>query len=343
MNLIPVTPEMLVFDNCGRLVPPVGYVFLDLVRVMPLRLVQPGGSEGEPPSLPVVRRVSNQTGTIFYALGLAGSNSGLSFSLRWPSGRSLQVRRVAVGEVGINFPLGQNNHQWCFESPVPVGPGDSITVDCPAGFGGSVDLQFWGFVRWLLTVDEAAGAGLDCNCLVGYPAGGGRIPAEAAAMLPGVAEVQAHPRYSCDPVGQNLAATAVQLGNQAYDPEPCEFETASVSLGYNEGVFDQRVIVPFIGLISITGIRLRVFWSANWPLDVSSDIQYSIRMPDGFQITGTDQVSNAALGFTPVFPSIPVRSGDRLSFDLVNATIGTSIEDATATVVIEFHGRRVKQ
>lgn len=340
MKLIPLTSDLFRFDTCGRLVPPVGMVFLDVFRVIPARLVQAAGSEGGTPSAPGVRRVSNQSGTIFYALGIAGTNAGLDFTLRWPSGRSLQVRRVSTTDVGFNFPLGLNNHQWCFESAVPVGPGDPVTIDCAAGFGGTLEVQLWGVLRWLLTADDAAG--VDCNCLVGYPVKGSGL-SEQAALLPGPAEIENGARYSCDPVGQNLSAQAVQLGNQAYDGESCSFETAAFPLGLNEGVFDQRVIVPFTGVISIIGLRLRVVWSDTWPDDVTSDIQYSVRMPDQYQLMGSDQVSNAALGHTPVFPSIPVRNGDRISFDLVNKTTGVTGLDVTATVVIEFLARRVKQ
>lgn len=337
MKLRPITPDMLRFDSCGRLVPPEGFVFLDVFRVLPMRLEQPASSEGGTPAAPVVRRVSNQAATIFYAQGLACANDGLEFSFRWPSGRSLQYQRATT-----NFPLGLNNRQWCFEAPVPVVAGDTITLECASGDGGSVELQLWGYLRWLLSLDDAAASNVDCNCLVGYPVNRGLSP-EASAALPGVAEVQAHPRYSCDPVGQNLAAVAVQLGNQAYGGVPCEFETLPVTLGYNEGVFDQRVLVPFAGLVVISGIRVRARWSDNWPQAVSSDLNYAVRMPDGYQLTGSDLVSNAALGFTPVFPTVPVRGGERLSFDLVNQTAGVSGVEATVEAVIEFHGYRVKQ
>jgi hypothetical protein len=339
VSLKPVTPEMLRFDSCGRLVPPSGFVFLDLFRVIPLRLVQAAASEGGTPAAPVVRRVANQAATIFYAQGLAGVNSGLEFSLRWPSGRAIQTRRVWP-DAGLMFPLGSNNHQWCFESPVPIGPGDSVTVECASNLGGgNVELQLWGYVRWMLALDEASQMNVNQSCLVGYPLKP-VMSDEASAMLPGVAEAQASPRYSCDPVGQNLAAVAVQLGNQPSQGEPRVFETAAVVLGYNEGVFDQRLIVPFDGLVVITAMRVRAVWSQNWPVGVTSDIQYAVRMPDGYQVTGPDLVSNAALGFTPVFPSVPVRGGERISFDVVNQTTGVSGVDASVTAVVEFHGYR---
>ena len=334
MKLIPITPDLLRFDSCGRLVPPEGYAFLDLFRVIPARLVQPAISEGEPLSAPVTRRVSNQAGTVFYALGLAGE-SGLSFSLRWPSGRSLSVRR-SIQDSGINFPLGLSNRQWCFEVPVPMGPGDNFSIETPAGVGGSVDVQLWGYLRWLLTAEDAAA--VNCNCLVGYPVEGKAINGASAAMLPGVAQVQETPRYSCDPVGQNLMASASDLGNQCYPGEPAMFATDAVVLGPNEAASDLRVQVPFIGVAWLVGVRLRCVWT-DWPEDLTSDIFWALRMPDGYQLTGSDLVSNSALGHTPVMPSIPIRSGERMSFDVWNKSSGTS-DTAQCSIVIEFLVRR---
>ena len=346
--LAPVTPHDYVFDSCGRLVPPAGKAFMPLPRVIPMEATQAGAPpESTNPVNGLTVRMTNQGLTVFCALGIAVSSTDLlpSFQIRWPSGRYLNQNRTVTGEnCSVPFPMGQNSRMLAFEKPLYMAPGSDVAVEVSSATGGlgggNVQIQLWGYLLWLTVPRESLGAGVARGCLVGYP-----LPASSGKPSPvdtAIADLEAMPRYVNAAVGMNLLATETDLGNQCgYEGEPRVFSSDPVVLTYGQGVYNQRVICPFVGKYRLVGMRVRAIWSDDWDQSIPSDLLYAVRLPNGYGVMNSDMISNATVGFAPVFPSIPVQNQDRLIFDLLNFTNGLKATNGSVTAQIEFHLRRV--
>lgn len=340
MKLRPILPEDYIFDSCGRLVPPPGTAFLNLTRAIPMKGTITGTIEGGIPSPPKTVRMSNQAATIFCCLGIAinPSSGPPLFQIRWPSGKFLQELKTIEGPP-VPFPMGQSSLQTAFDKPLYLAPGDSVSVEMSGGQGGELYLQLWGYLQWLVTPVEAAACKVNTACLVGYPVGPAASQPVTNPQQDRIVELENGARYMSCNVGQNLLAVEADLGNQCYEGEPDTFQTQVITLGTNEGSYNNRAAVPFLGRLRIVGMRIRATWAEDWDPDITSDIEYTVRMPNGYSIMSSDMVSNAALSYVPVMPSIPVQGGERISFDVFNRC--SADDDTTVDVTVELFLRRV--
>lgn len=321
----------MVLNSCGRPVPPAGYRFVDLPRVLPYfqQLTTP-------PSPPFQGRLSNAADTRFLVRGVAVQTT-LALRIRWPDGHFLSQNPSTVfNPIDSSYPMGLGGNMLAFPTERVLDPGARISIEASGSSPGTIKLAFWGVLRYLLKMSNGAPGSGPAACLVGYPSaptGGGlaTMPDPAAALA-------ALPRIKCGP-NQNIMAPEFRLGNQLTPETPDGYEDASftffsspISVAVNGESYNNIVIVPGgddVVIRNVTGFVSYTGTAAGIPT-------IQVRLPNGYSLTGGDLVPfNVIPAGAAVFPTMRIASGGRIIIDMANLN-ATGI--GNIVTVVQFDG-----
>lgn len=366
-----------VLNDCGRPIPPPGYRFVDLFRVIPFHFdtVATAG-----PATPFNRGFTNNADTIFIARGVT-INSNFQVRLRWPSGRFLSQAAMWYNALQAS-PMGTAGTMLALEAEEVIQPDAHLTVQIAPGAGGGslfVNLSLWGVLRYLLKDSDApadalgkAGSSAPSSCIVGYAKGGNCIvgypatavpstdatAAAAALMTDPVQALEARPRYICTP-NQNIMAPEYRLGNQCtpetpngYRDEPFTFFSPPVDIPAGGEVDNVAVLVPGQDQVIVRRITFYITLSEErGGFFAVPTVQ--IRLPNGYSITGGDMIPCSTdfdflpyVWQLPVFPMLRLFAGDRIIMDFADMLVSGAGEDSFSQIVVEFDGvkrRKIQQ
>ena len=367
MGIELLTQADYVLNACGRPVPPQGFKFVDLPKIIAFhRTYAPQGSlSPDPPggfntvSGPAQNRVENTGNTLFICKGIVLQTDPVSVRIKWPNGRfwnQFPSQNVTLPENTTSFPQGTGGNMYALDEFQMIEKGGKITIEMSGPNAGPVDIQFWGVVRYLLK-DRGNGAGEIDNqtciigypaqanpqgapkCLIGYPTPVAGKNGEALRMMPDPVEVLKYrQRFECWPNG-NIQAPEFRLGNQCevdtppgYDDEAFTWITPSITATDTDASYNNLVIVPGSEDLIIRRWRAIPTWSDG----AVGNPAVSIRTPNGYSLTGGDQIPIylSGGGWFPVFPTIKVLSGGGLIIDLMDQNETGS--DVSVSVVLEF-------
>jgi hypothetical protein len=326
----------MVLNTCGRLVPPAGYKFVDLPRVMNFFLNPPTGA-----GTPYQQRISNDADTLFICRGVGLVNSP-SIRIRWPDGRFLSQNPIKLGN--NDSPQGRGPQMLALMQERFIQPGGRVSLEFSGVSGGLVEVAFWGVLRYMMFDRTGEAGGGAADCIVGYAAGARtkKMAADAGQLLmmpDPVSGYAALPRIKCGP-NQNLMAPEWMLGNQCTAETPADREDESftffsdpITVAANGQNFNNVVIVP--GSDDVVIKNVLPFITVNSPLTFAIPT-FALRLPNGYAVTGGDMVpTNLILGQGwPVFPTLRVRAGDRLILDF--ADMLASGDTGSTTTVLQF-------
>lgn len=332
MNLVPVEHKDLVWNDCGQLVPPPGYLFIDLFRVIPFLATYPANGEGGLPPQPFSQRVNNNAKTLFVCSAVM-VDTQTPFRIKWPNGRYFsQTPKKSESNTGTNFPDGSAGNGLALnaEQMVPAGGRITVEISGSSSDSGTISLEFWGALRYMVKIEDC---GEEASaCIVGYPAKGrnGREQVQKFLVDSPMEEYQKRPRYLCD--AANIQANEVQLSNQCEDmlEENFTFFSETYTLDPNESSMNNAVIVPGADDLVLKEWRPIVSGTEG----DTAEPTVAIRFPSGYSMTGGDLIPVTQLYWCPVFPSIRVRAGDRIIIDVSNIN-GTNGDDPVS-LKIEF-------
>ena len=361
-------------NDCGRPIPPPGYRFVDLFRVIPFHF-DTTATVG--PATPFNRGITNNADTIFIARGVT-IDASFSVRLRWPSGRFLSQSLMWYNALEAS-PMGTAGTMLALQSEEVIQPDGHVTIQISPGTGGNdqfVNLSLWGVLRYLLKDTDAIASGKTAgsaapqscivgyekggNCIVGYPATAqltGAAAAAAAALISDpVQALEARPRYVCTP-NQNIMAPEYRLGNQCtpetpngYRDEPYTFFSPAVTIPAGGEVDGLAVLVPGRETVVIRKITFYITLTGGGFFAVPT---CQIRLPNGYSITGGDMIPcSSDFNFLPYvwqlpfFPTLHVAPGDRIILDFADMLVSGASEDSASTVFVEFDGvkrRKIQQ
>ena len=342
MGLELITEADKILDACGRFQAPPGFKFVDLPRALGTKVVVTAG-EGTPGSTPFTVRLENKAKTLFLCDGI-GMDAG-SFRVKWPTGRYLQQNPMAPVTPGTLLGLGAN--QLAFNAEQPVEAGGRFVVEMTSQFIGTLNLVFWGRLRYLLKDSGSNGIGQSLSCVVGYPSAAQSIAGQnyPIQMMDDPREDLAQrPRYWCGPNG-NILAPEWMLGNQCtdetpagYRDDPYTFFSAPIVVPTFSRKYSNAVVIPGNYDVVIRRIRPIITWDPG----VTGTPVFGLRLPNGYSYTGGDMVpiTDTSTGrplfqWLTVFPTLWVRAGDRLILDV--ADFGSS-GVGNITTQFEFEG-----
>lgn len=336
-----------VLSACGLPNPPPGYRFVDLYRVIPYHF---DGLTGQP-GAPFNQSISNNSDTLFLCLGIV-LQSGYLMRVKWPSGRFLSQQLEFVLAQNAS-PQGTGSSMIAFETPVPIRPDQRVSIQISGlTIGASVDCQFWGVLRYLMKDIDVAGSRRggrsEASCIVGYPSAIPGAGLDAASIADPIAALQALPRYLCTP-NQNIMAPEWALGNQCtpetpddYTDEAFTFFSPVITVPSGSEVYGVAVIVPSGSEdVVIKGLTFYVTLTGGAGFVAIPTVQ--IRLPNGYSVTGGDYLPVVtdfdvipSVFQIPVFPTLRVRSGDRIIIDAADMLVANG--PGTSTVKIQFDG-----
>ena len=296
-----------------------------------------GGGEGPVDQpFPFARRVQNTGNTLFLVRGIT-TNSALKFRIKWPSGRFLtQTAARPFSGFGAN--------QFALENEIPIEQGGRISIEvAELVSGGTLQVAFWGVLRYLLKTTSSGRLNSQVSCIVGYPAEAKATLADrAVSMMPDpILTLRDRPRYWCGP-NQNIMAPEFLLGDQepdtpaGYIDEAFTFFSDPISVALNSQALENATLIPGREDVVIRGMRPISAWGG----DVFTTVVYSLRTPSGYSVTGGDLIpADGTYEWLPLFPPLKVRAGERLILDVSNID-GTGTEGNTTT---EFEFNAVKR
>jgi hypothetical protein len=342
MGLELISEADQVLNACGRLQAPPGMKFIDLPRSIGVQVAGTPPIEGGTFPGPFAVHIENRANTLFLidSLGVAstvGASNLIPFRIKWPNGRYLQ-QNISQPQFGgpISWPSGLGSNALAFNSPQPIEAGGRITIEIPGGVAGTLNLNFWGRVRYLLKQTNGRGgsaaAGGAVSCIIGYPAGAGGISGQNVPItyVDDPRELLARMARYCGPNG-NILAPEFLLGNQCtaevpagYSDEPHTFFSPPITCAINKTNYGNPILVP--GNYDVVVRRIRAL--STYPDDgTTGNVVFSLRMPNGYSMMGGDKVPLVGLfEWLPVFPTLWVRAGDRIILDVSNINgAGSSI------------------
>jgi len=331
----------MVLNSCGRLVPPAGYRYIDLPRVMNFFLFPATGA-----ATPYQQRISNDADTVFICKGVGIGVGTPPIRIRWPDGRFLSQFPFQGGN---DSPGGIGANLLALPQERAIDPGGRVSVEFSGSLGGVTKVALWGVLRYMLKETGAGDSTAGSECLVGYSTalaslGGTKTMAADAGkllMMPDPAKaLAALPRLKCGP-NQNIMAPEFLLGNQCTPETPVGFEDETftffsqpINVPANGQNYGNAVIVPGSDRVVIKSIA--AFVTINSPL-VSTIPTLAIRLPNGYSLMGGDMLPmNLMPGGGPSFPTLRVNSGDRLILDM--ADMEASGNTGSSTTIIQFDG-----
>lgn len=349
-NLELLTQADYVLSPCGRPVPPAGYRFIDLPRVIPFHFDNEVGGQ---PGTPFNRLLSNTANTLFLCKGIA-LNSGFQARLRWPSGRFLSAGMM-FNENQVASPQGVGSTMLALTEEMPLDPDARISVQL-SGLGtitGGCDLDLWGVLRYMLKVSDGSNGGRSAgnggnggaSCLIGYPAIVKNNGAGLDLIDDPIETLKARPRYLCGP-NQNIMAPEWALGNQCtpetpdgWTDEPFTFFSQAIAIPHDGEIYNIPVIVPGGGEDFIVK-SLKFF--TTYTDEYFSVPVLQLRLPNGFSMMGGDMIPVAYdqnfipnVFELPVFPTLPVTTGMRIILDAADMLVSGV---GTATLIVQFVG-----
>jgi hypothetical protein len=327
---MPLTLKLLtesdyVLNACGRLVPPPGYRFVDLTRIIPFSGFVPMLGEGGSNNPPSQFHVSNASNTLFLCKGIATISNDARFRVKWPTGRFLN-QNVFSNDSGVPYGVGGN--MLTFRSPVAIEKGGKIGIEIFGDTG--VNLEFWGVLRYLLKEDDRDGKPPGAYCIMGYPVYA-RSPSGAAQiqyMTDPIETLERIPRYQCGP-NQNIMAAEWALGDSpsagetpaGFNDESFTFFSQTNSDGtpvplvcpVGQSLYGNPILIP-----GHNDVILKRWRSISvWDEETSGTPAVSLRMPSGYSLTGGDLLP-MMFDWLPVFPTMKAVAGTRLIWDLAN-------------------------
>lgn len=341
-----------ILNACGRPVPPPGTRFVDLPKFIPFHQ-----GVTSPQTAATMGRVANNNNTLFICTGIMFQTDPVSVRIKWPTGRYLSQNPSPSPAIsGACFPQGTGGNLLTLDQEVPIGRGEKIGIEVGAGATGNVDVQFWGKLRYLMkntptgagVINGApGGGGMQPACIVGYPsAGESRTScivgypdvadlAASGLMLDPIAVYENQPRFDCGS-NQNILAPQFRLSNRrnpyapkGYNDESFTFFSPPIVCPVNSEVIGTAVILPGIEDTIIRRVRL----ISTWPRGITGVPCFSLRLPNGYSMTGGDLIPSDFLYWCPVFPTLRVPAGERLIIDIGNIQGGGV---GSITTVLEF-------
>ncbi len=341
MKLVPLDTSDLQVNQCGQFVPPPGHVFVPLFRIIPFSALLPGSGEGGLPPLPFTSKINNNSNTTFVCCGIM-AQSATPYRIKWPNGHYFSATAPFSQQfTGTNFPYGVGGNGYAMNAPQVIGRGARIAVEISgtSSDSGTVNIQFWGYLLYAVKVDARDSKNPELSCMVGYP---NSRKGEAAERLQSflvdspIDILADRPRYLC--AGQNIDANELQLSNQCQDLLDMQmtFFSETITLGPNEARQGIAILVP--GADDVVLKKWRAYVTGE---DTTSEPTVAIQFPSGYSMTGGDLVPVTRLGWTPVFPSMKVRAGDRLVLDVSN--VNGVFDDGDVSVKLEFSCERRKK
>lgn len=308
----------MILDACGRPSPPAGYRFVDLPRCIGFSTSQIGGDEGGRSSIPYPysHRIQNTGPTLFLVRGIS-TNNQLNFRIKWPTGRYFNQ---AVG-VGGGFLNGFGSNQYALAEEVPVPQGERVTIEVQDDFnGGELQVALWGVLRYLLR-EVDGGQQSEAGCIVGYPAIARPTKGLVAQAEDPLQVLENIPRYWCGP-NQNIMAPEALLGDQApdtpagYYDEPYTLLSDPIVVatdGQPAQSLDNQILASGVEDVIIRRVRP----ISTWDVETTGILEFSIRTPSGFSVTGGDMIgSNGSFEWLPLFPPLRIRAGQRIIIDV---------------------------
>lgn len=349
MNLELLTQADYVLTACGRPVPPKGYRFVDLPRVIPFHF-DTQFSAG--PATPFNRTIANTANTVFLTRGIV-LNSSFQVRLRWPSGRFLSSAMM-FNDGQQASPQGDGATMLSLTEEIPLDPDARVSVQISGLNGGhAVDLDLWGVLRYMLKEGDGGagdrgrrgGGDAGASCIIGYPTLTRGNLAGIDLIDDPIETLKQRPRYLCGP-NQNIMAPEWALGNQCqletpdgYQDEPFTFFSQSIAIPANGEVYNVPVIVPGGGE-DVVVKKLRFF--TTYTEDYFSVPVLQLRLPNGYSMTGGDMIPVAYdqnfipnVFELPVFPTLRLQTGVRVILDAADMLVAGM---GTATLVVQFVG-----
>ncbi len=305
----------------------------------------------------------NTSNTLFIVMGIMLKTDPVSIRIKWPNGRYWnQTPSGNQLSAGASFPQGTGGNLYALDEFVMIERGGKVAVEMSGPNVGNVDVHLWGKLRYLLkdtgglaTVDgktciigypDAAKPQGAPNCLVGYPVkAGATLSGGAIKMIQDPIEVlKFRKRFECWPNG-NIFAPEFRMGNQCETNTPPGYEDESFT--FFSGVTGTNIQTPYVipgggqnysNPIAVPGqddVVIRRFRAiVTWSGGATGIPVVQLRLPNGYSVTGGDQIPINLGYWIPVFPTLRVAAGTVLIVDLAD-----SIQESSAgsiNVILEF-------
>jgi hypothetical protein len=314
---------------------------------------------------PTQDRVENTSNTLFICMGIMLQTDPVQVRIKWPNGR--YWNQFPSGNPFLagsaDFPQGTGGNLYALDEPVYIERGGKVAVEMSgtlAAAGANVDVHLWGKLRYLLKDRGGLGEVDGQTCIVGYPDSAKAqkapsclvgYPVKAAATLSGatitmikdpVEVLKYRPRFSCWPNG-NIMAPEFRLGNQCetytppgYDDEAYTFfsDPYVLSAANSFQSYSNAVGVPGQDDVVIRRFRAITTWT-----DGATGVPVvGMRLPNGYSVTGGDQIPINLGYWVPVFPTLRIAAGTRLILDVAD-----SLTADTGSITVQFEFDAVKR
>ncbi len=304
----------------------------------------------------------NTSNTLFICMGIMMQTDPVSVRIKWPNGR--YWNQTPSGNqflAGANFPQGTGGNLYALDEPVVIERGGKVAVEMSGPNVGNVDVQLWGKLRYLLKDTGGSGIVGDHTCIVGYPdsakpAGPPNCivgyPVKAGATLSGgaikmiadpIEVLRSRQRFSCWPNG-NIMAPEFRLGNQCETDTPPGSQDDSFT--FFSGVTGTSTPTPYVipgggqnysNPIAVPGqddVVIRRFRAiTTWSGGATGIPVVQLRLPNGYSVTGGDQIPINLGYWIPVFPTLRLAAGTVLIVDLADSL---QTDSGSINVVLEF-------
>ena len=301
--------------------------------------------------------LSNNSNTLFLCRGIMLQTDPVSVRLKWPNGR--YWNQFPSGNpflsAGACFPQGTGGNLYALDEEVPIEKGSKVAIEMSGPNVGNVDVHLWGVLRYLLK-DNGPSSFAEVNgktcivgypsqaqtqgppaCLVGYPVAG--IPGSGSALIKTMPDpiqvLKYRRRFHCWPNG-NIFAPEFRLGNQ------CETDTPPGCRDESYTFFSAPIVVPgggqnYSNPVAVPGQDDVVIrrWRASivWNDGSTGTPVVQIRLPNGYSVTGGDQIPLNLGYWMPMFPTLRVATGTSFFLDVSDSLAG---DGGSITVTFEF-------
>lgn len=297
-----------VLSRCGRPLPPAGYRWVDLTRVIPYRRVVPAANTQ------FSDRVVNLANTVFLARCVFVKTGTLSFRIKWPNGHYLERN---ISEFN---PVSPGQAAIALEPEIQIDPQGKIEIDVSATLSGeittdTIQIYIVGALRYLLKAV-------------------GDEPPPYKLSLSHAPRV----RRNAD---QNIMAPEWLLGDQCYPETPAgywdePYSQLSPSMVVAVGQMVPDFTVLFPGDADVV-IRRVTFIEKQDAGVLTGFAAYNIRFPDGYSPTGGDFISSFWAGSW--LPSMKISRGARAFIDM-STVDSTGVGNFTTTIRFDGVKRR---
>jgi len=327
----------MVLDACGRPSPPPGFKFVDLPRIINFTTFVPSVGEGGLAGPATQFRVTNNANTLFICRGVGmGQAQGVNFRIKWPNGRFFNQQPFTPGFAGAAVaPAGLAGNMVALNAEQPIEKGGRIGVQHTSG---SLNLDFWGVLRYLIKEVDDGAEPPGNYCIVGYPAmarNQKKTTWKLELIDDPIQALEALPRYACGP-NQNIMVPEILLGD---GPSPGEtpagrfdesftFFGPTVTVAIDDTSYGNIALVPGHDDLILKRWRAISRWNGEETTGVPA---VGMRLPNGYSVTGGDLMPMAQQ-WMPFFPTLRVTAGTRIVLDIGNV-MGTG---DTITTTIEF-------